>query len=193
MADTRLSVEVGAAGRPTLSFLIEKAMCQLREEGNHYSLHLAAPKKRDVQIRHLPRVPENSILAKPASERDSLKLHMLRILRPLPLKYAWTFYHDKHSTSADYESRLTVMMEEITSIKTFWEVFNQFPIKALKLRDSVHFFKRGVKPMWEDPRNIAGGAWTFRVSKTQGLEFWKETLLLAVGEQFADIIQPGQF
>ena len=60
------------------------------------------------------------------------------------------------------------------------------------MKDSVHFFKRGVKPVWEDPRNITGGSWTFRVPKAQSGEFWKETLLLAVGEQFADVIQPRE-
>lgn len=83
-----------------------------------------------------------------------------------------------------------MMLDNIITIKTFWEVFNQFPLDALKMKDSVHFFKRGVKPVWEDPRNITGGSWTFRVPKAQSGEFWKETLMLSVGEQFVDVIQP---
>lgn len=86
-----------------------------------------------------------------------------------------------------------MMLDNIITIKTFWEVFNQFPLDALKMKDSVHFFKRGVKPVWEDPRNITGGSWTFRVPKPQSGEFWKELLLLAVGEQFVDVIQPRKF
>jgi hypothetical protein len=82
------------------------------------------------------------------------------------------------------------MLENIVTIKPFWEMMNQFPFENLRLRDSVHFFKRGVKPVWEDPRNINGGSWTFRVPKSQSHEFWKETLLLVVGEQFADVIEP---
>lgn len=84
------------------------------------------------------------------------------------------------------------MKDNIITVKPFWEVLNSFPLHRLQLKDSVHFFKRGVKPVWEDPRNVKGGAWTFRVPKAQAEEFWKEVLMMAVGEQFADVIQPGK-
>ena len=140
----------------------------------------------------------------PVSERDdpgknARKLTLLRKIRPPPFKYAWNFYHDKHATEGDkpttdgdYEGRLTLMLDNIVTVKPFWEAFNQFPLEALQLKDSVHFFKRGVKPVWEDPRNVKGGSWTFRIPKAQSEEFWKELLMLAVGEQFADVIQPGK-
>ena len=180
MTTTSLSVELGAAGRPTLSYLTEKAIRQLRAEGRYVSLSTAAPAQPPGQVNT------------PASERDSLKLNMLRRIRPPPFEHAWAFYHSRPSTSANNEGQLTAMMENIITIKPFWEIFNQFPLWAMKMKDSVHFFKRGVKPVWEDPRNITGGSWTFRVPKAQSGEFWKETLLLAVGEQFADVIQPCQ-
>lgn len=190
MTTTSVFVELGAAGRPTLSSLIEKAICQLRAEGKYDSLSMA-PARPARQVKGLPSVPENSTLTTPASERDALKLDMLRRIRSPPLKYAWAFFHSKRSTSAN-EGQLTAMVENIITIKPFWEVFNQFPLGAMKMKDSVHLFKRGVKPVWEDPRNITGGSWTFRVPKAQTKEFWKETLLLVVGEQFADVIQPRQ-
>jgi len=115
---------------------------------------------------------------------------MLRCMRPPPFQYAWTFYHDRHSETGNYEGRLTVLLENIITLKPFWEAYNRFPLENLKMKDSVHFFKRGVKPVWEDPRNVKGGSWTFRVPKDKSEKTWKEMLLLAVGEQFADIIQP---
>lgn len=120
-------------------------------------------------------------------------MNMLRRMRPPPFQYAWTFYHDKHSDNNTYEGRLTVLLENIITLKSFWEAYNWFPLEALKMKDSVHFFKRGVKPVWEDPRNVKGGAWTFRVPKDKSEQTWKEFLLLAVGEQFADVIQPSTF
>ena len=48
-----------------------------------------------------------------------------------------------------------------------------------------------MRPVWEDPRNVEGGAWTFRVSKSVSGEFWIEVLLLAVGEQFSEVIGKG--
>ena len=126
------------------------------------------------------------------SPKIQRRIALLRELRAPPFKYAWGFYHDKHSNSDNYEGRLTLMKDNIITVKPFWEVLNSFPLGRLQLKDSVHFFKRGVKPVWEDPRNVKGGAWTFRVPKAQAEDFWKEILMMAVGEQFSDVIQPGK-
>lgn len=109
-------------------------------------------------------------------------------------RYAWSFYHDAASrnTADTYENRLTLLQDDIMNPKVFWQVMNNFPFQALKLKDSVHFFKRGVKPVWEDRRNVRGGAWTFRVPKAQSEEFFREVLLMSIGEQFADAIQSGK-
>jgi len=127
------------------------------------------------------------------SSKVGRQIELLRKLRAPPFKYAWNFYHDKHSNNGNYEGRLTLMKDEIVTAKPFWEVLNSFPLERLQLKDSVHFFKRGVKPVWEDPRNVKGGSWTFRVPKAQAEQFWKEVLMMAVGEQFADVIQPGMY
>ncbi len=133
----------------------------------------------------------------PVSEDENVKvarrLTLVRNLRAPAFQYAWTFYHDKYAESQNYEGRLTLLKEDIITAKPFWEVLNSFPFDALKLKDSVHFFKRGVKPVWEDPRNVKGGSWTFRVPKAQSEDFWKEVLMLAVGEEFVDVIQPRKY
>lgn len=149
-----------------------------------------------LQVNGLPSVSENSptssLATGPSSQRDAMKLNMLKRMRPPPFTYAWSFYHDKHSTSSNYEGRLTLLLENIITLKPFWESFNNYPVEQLKMKDSIHFFKRGVKPVWEGPRNVKGGAWTFRVAKDKSKEFWKELLLFAVGDQFADVIQPSK-
>ena len=135
-----------------------------------------------------------NVALSPVSEDENVKvarrLTLVRNLRAPAFQYAWTFYHDKYTESQNYEGRLTLLKEDIITAKPFWEVLNSFPFDALKLKDSVHFFKRGVKPVWEDPRNVKGGSWTFRVPKAQCEDFWKEVLMLAVGEEFVDVIQP---
>ncbi|KAL8923885.1 MAG: hypothetical protein Q9208_004321 [Pyrenodesmia sp. 3 TL-2023] len=164
----------------------------------------SAPK---LQVNGLATVTENaSPSTTTPTDRTAMKLNMLRKIRPPPFRYAWTLYHEKNlpaatttttdspsssSSSSTYEDRLTCMLENIITIKTFWEVVNQFPLANLKMKDSVHFFKRGVRPVWEDPRNVEGGAWTFRVGKSVSAEFWVEVLLLAVGEQFSEVLGKG--
>nr|CAG8517065.1 9832_t:CDS:2 [Entrophospora candida]CAG8519148.1 6351_t:CDS:2 [Entrophospora candida] len=38
----------------------------------------------------------------------------------------------------------------------------------------------------EDPNNVNGGAWYFRVNKTDSARVWRELLMLLIGEQFED-------
>ncbi len=167
-----------------------------------------APK---LQVNGLATVSESSSPSTSTpTDRTAMRMNMLRKIRPPPFRYAWTIYHEKNlpapnttttststSTSTNpsttYEDRLTCMLENIITIKTFWEVVNQFPLANLKMKDSVHFFKRGVRPVWEDARNVEGGAWTFRVGKGSSAEFWVEVLLLAVGEQFSEVLGEGVF
>ncbi|MCJ1375724.1 hypothetical protein MMC20_006961 [Loxospora ochrophaea] len=143
-----------------------------------------------LQVNGLPSVSEDSPTTTPTSDRNAAKMNMLKRMRPPPFKYAWTFYHDKHSDSTNYEGRLTILLENIITLKPFWEAFNNYPVEQLKMKDSLHFFKRGVRPVWEDPRNVNGGALVFRVTKAHTKEFWKEILMMAVGDQFADVVQP---
>lgn len=196
---------LGATGKPFLTDHIQKVLAEivnLKAIGcwKPYSEPVMTPLRPALQINGLPSVAEDAspvtpisqTVVKQSSDRDAAKVNMLRKIRPPPFKYAWSFYHDKHSTGDDYEGRLTLMLENIVTVKPFWEAYNRFPIQNLEMKDSVHFFKRGVKPVWEDRRNIKGGCWTFRVGKSNSQDFWKEVLMLAVGEQFADVIQPGE-
>lgn len=131
-------------------------------------------------------------------------------LRPTyPLVHSWEFWHDRQdrkkspepdapvlaSTDEEikYEDRLVKLLD-ISDVKHFWEMHNNFDVRSmLKLRDSVHLFKKGVKPLWEDPRNVHGGAWTFRVPKEQAAEFWMHTCLLAIGERLQEaVLEPGK-
>ena len=160
-----------------------------------YLEEMAHARHPSLLVNGLPSVSEDgssSNTSGPAGERGAARLNMLRRMRAPPFQYAWTFYHDKHSDTTSYEGRLTVMEESIISVKTFWQVLNNYPLERLSMKDSVHFFKRGVKPVWEDPRNVKGGSWTFRVPKDRSQRFWTELLVLAVGEQFADVIQPSK-
>ena len=125
-----------------------------------------------------------------SAEREEKKLVMLRRIRPPPLKYAWNFYHDKYSDTKPYDERITLILGDIVSLKPFWGFLNNFPLHALKMKDSVHFFKRGIKPVWEDSRNINGGSWTFRIPKDKSEAVWHEILMMAVGEQFTSYLQP---
>lgn len=143
-----------------------------------------------------------------------MRANILAKLRPPPLVHAWDFWHDRQNRNPDnnnnariaaekspnesdlsaaarldkYEDRL-VQLASVTDVRAFWNVFNNFDIVQLPLRDSIHLFHRGVKPIWEDARNARGGAWTFRVHKEKSQEFWKEICMLAIGEKLQAAVQ----
>lgn len=136
----------------------------------------------------------------PARGRAMVAALSSRLRKMYPLVHSWEFWHDRSnrekpadqitatspastkSEDTTYEERLVKLLD-ITDVQHFWELYNNFPVeKMLRLRDSVHLFKKGVKPLWEDPRNLKGGAWTFRVPKELAPEFWKHLCLAAIGE-----------
>lgn len=136
--------------------------------------------------------------ARGAEMRNFLQARLQKNRAP-PLVHSWDFWHDRQDRAppptqdtdqndANYEDRLK-KLAEINDVRTFWTMFNNFDLSDLPLRDSVHLFHKGVKPIWEDPRNQKGGSWTFRVPKAQGSEFWKELCMMAIGEQLQAAIE----
>jgi hypothetical protein len=163
------------------------------------------PQRPTLQTSRLPPTSEEpgADLTSPARGKE-MRASLLSRLRPPPLVHCWEFWHDRQDrkpppgradddaaaaaaakpgpeTARDYEARL-VPLAAVSDVRTFWEVFNNFDLAGLQLRDSVHLFHKGVKPVWEDPRNARGGAWTFRVPKDKAPEVWKTVALMAVGE-----------
>ncbi|KAL9033137.1 MAG: hypothetical protein Q9214_007652 [Letrouitia sp. 1 TL-2023] len=177
----------GAAGRPLISHLVD-----LYRAGKLFDEQPAIMTAPTVQVNGLAPIPESGgVPNSSATDRSENKKALLKALRPPPLKYIWSLIFARN-TGNDYdETRFTTLFDNIHNVKLFWEVMNQFPIHALKMKDSIHFFKHGVRPVWEDPRNVNGGSWTFRVPKANSEKFWEDVLVLASGEQFADVIEQG--
>ncbi|KAL4790850.1 translation initiation factor eIF 4e-like domain-containing protein [Aspergillus venezuelensis] len=139
----------------------------------------------------------------PATRR-TLHQNILGKLRPLPLQYHWTFWYDKHadnatttvtSTTGDtkdveiYNSRLSIFYESVSDIATFYRIYNNYPWEKIPQRDAVHIFRKGVKPIWEDPENLRGGCWRFRVPKRKAQAFFHEIAVLAISNEFQAVLE----
>jgi len=166
----------------------------------------------DLQTENLPPIStsEASATASPARGKE-MRANLLSKLRPPPLVHQWDFWHDRQdsksrnrsssnpthmrssslasngSPNAPYEDHLT-KLHTISDVREFWSVFNNFDVTKLPMRDSVHLFHKGVKPVWEDPRNEKGGCWTFRVPKDKVREFWVEVCMMAIGEKLQEAV-----
>lgn len=128
-----------------------------------------------------------------SGKRAELRMVMLKKLRPYPLRHEWAFWHERNKPDASesqWEDQLK-QMAQISTVQSFWQVYNNTPFTTLPLRDSLHLFKKNVKPVWEDPRNKNGGAWTFRITKAHSDEVWKEVLMMAIGETLQEIVEKG--
>lgn len=126
-----------------------------------------------------------------SSTRKSLHQNILGKLRPLPLQYHWTVWYDRYSESTDYDNRLYVLHEDVADIATFYRVYNNYPWDKIRLRDSVHIFRKGVRPVWEDPENLRGGCWKFRVPKSKAQEFFHEIVILCMANEFQAALEKG--
>jgi hypothetical protein len=126
-----------------------------------------------------------------SSTRKSLHQNILGKLRPLPFQYRWTVWYDRHSDSENYDNRLYVLHEDVADIATFYRVYNNYPWDKVRLRDTVHIFRKEVRPVWEDPENLEGGCWTFRVPKAKSQAFFHEIAILCMANEFQAAVENG--
>ncbi|KAL5366356.1 translation initiation factor eIF 4e-like domain-containing protein [Aspergillus floccosus] len=125
----------------------------------------------------------------PSSTRKTLHQNIFGKLRPLPFQYHWTVWYDKHSDTAAYDDRLYVLHEDVADIATFYRVYNNYPWDKIRLRDTVHIFRKGVRPVWEDPQNQKGGCWRFRVPKSKAQAFFHEIAILCMANEFQAVLE----
>jgi hypothetical protein len=113
----------------------------------------------------------------------------------------WTLYFHAKNQGKKYADNKEKLID-ISDIKTFWGTINNIPTpcqmfsdgskntKMLKrtgqIPNAYSFFKKGIDPCWEDPKNVNGGEWSIRkfkdVSPTDDL--WLNLLINLIGETF---------
>jgi hypothetical protein len=143
-----------------------------------------------LRMTGLESVPEDGNDLTPTT-RKTLHQNILGKLRPLPFQYHWTVWYEKHFDSGNFEDRLYILHEDVADIATFYRVYNNYPWDKVKLRDTVHIFRKGVKPVWEDPENLKGGSWTFRVPKAKSQAFFHEVAILCMANEFQAALESG--
>ena len=92
------------------------------------------------------------------------------------------------TTADEWCTRLT-LVTQLNSVEGFWRLFNNFELLSdFPIGMSLNFFKKDVKPLWEDPANDGGGRWYFGLEKSrlaqyniQIQETWIYILLSLIG------------
>jgi len=112
---------------------------------------------------------------------------------PHPLEHEWTLWYDQRmeqhrrvrGEKQQYENNLRAI-GSMGTVESFWAYFNHVvPPSRMDCNANYHFFKKGIKPMWEDPANAKGGKWII-VLKSRHRErldeMWANLLLALIGE-----------
>jgi len=110
-----------------------------------------------------------------------------------PLENEWSFWYDKRPAAGkrvrgeqeSYESNLREI-GNFGTVEDFWRYYNHMvkPSK-IEVNANYHFFKKGIKPMWEDKQNVKGGKWVLTVKGGGSVDIiWENVILAMVGETF---------
>lgn len=106
-----------------------------------------------------------------------------------PLQYAYTFWYTrrgpgKQVSSQSFDTSLK-RIGSIASVEQFWEYYSHMVRPSdLSGHWDYHLFKAGIRPMWEDDSNRAGGKWIIRLRKGLASRCWENLILAMLGEQF---------
>lgn len=104
-----------------------------------------------------------------------------------PLKNSWVIhYRPPTSKNSDYEKSMRPLCR-VSTAQEFWKVYTHLKRpSALPAVSDYHFFKDGIRPVWEDEENKRGGKWIMRLKKGVADRYWENLLLALVGDQFAE-------
>lgn len=112
---------------------------------------------------------------------------------PLFFETPWVWYGHFPCGSTNYGSSY-MQLGRFETIGDFWRLYNGFP-SIDKVYDGVvrirgqpviaySLFREGIRPEWEDPRNIIGSEWGCRETLDKELfrTLWTDYVLGAIGE-----------
>ncbi|XP_060522523.1 eukaryotic translation initiation factor 4E1-like [Cylas formicarius] len=105
-----------------------------------------------------------------------------------PLQHCWTLWYHQNDKNVAWE----MSQREIASFQTvedFWMLYNHIkPASELKHGSDYAVFRKGIRPMWEDPANRNGGRWLINLDRKQRSgeldRYWLDIMLYLVGEEF---------
>ncbi|XP_035220222.1 eukaryotic translation initiation factor 4E type 2-like [Stegodyphus dumicola] len=105
----------------------------------------------------------------------------------LQFAYALWFSHrpgGKLISMQPYDQNLK-MVGVFSTVEQFWNLYGHLIRPSeMAVHSDFHLFKHGIKPMWEDEANKAGGKWIVRLKKGLASRCWEDLILAILGEQF---------
>ena len=92
----------------------------------------------------------------------------------------WVLWaHLPHNT--DWSLKSYIKIYEVDTANKVIALNNSLPDQMIK-NCMLFFMRNGIKPMWEDPKNINGGCWSFKITKGIMKQYWTELSIFLLGE-----------
>ncbi|KJH43125.1 eukaryotic initiation factor 4E [Dictyocaulus viviparus] len=86
---------------------------------------------------------------------------------PLEFTYVYSFFLRPPGKFDPVEyAQYVQQIAAVCSVEQFWSIYRHIKRPCdIGEKVDVHFFKKGVKPVWEDEANLKGGKWIIRLKK----------------------------
>lgn len=99
------------------------------------------------------------------------------------LQNSWTLWaHLPHNTDWGIGSYIPIFT--FTTIEETLAVTETLP-PILVENCMLFIMKKGIKPMWEDPRNRNGGCFSYKVPNKNVYKVWKDLTYVVIGESIS--------
>lgn len=97
---------------------------------------------------------------------------------------AWCLYCLSNSVTKE-ENYDPTLVFRIDSVATFWKTVNNLPEPTeLSPPTTMYLFRDDINPKWEDPKNVAGGAWKLRIDRDKVDSIWLILACKTIGESW---------
>jgi hypothetical protein len=92
----------------------------------------------------------------------------------------WVLWaHLPHNT--DWSLKSYIKIYEVDHAEQVIALNNSLPDQMIK-NCMLFFMRKGIKPMWEDPKNINGGCFSFKIANKNIANIWRTISYLLTGE-----------
>ena len=96
----------------------------------------------------------------------------------------WVLWaHLPHNTDWSLKSYIKIL--EVSNVESVIALINSLPDQMIK-NCMLFFMKKGILPMWEDPKNCDGGCFSFKITNKNIPKVWKNLSYMLTGDSLTN-------
>ena len=88
------------------------------------------------------------------------------------LKHNWCIWY--HHEKDNWKLSGYKQIYKIDTPSSFWKFYNNWDKVGGVTNKHFFLMREDVTPIWEDPKNINGGCWSFKIQEDQAEDLWED-------------------